>query len=383
MFIDEDPPDASALPDPPFGLEQFLEWRSPRHGVSNPERMTNPVWRWLAETGIDPFQATQKMKGPSAMDAGPGWTMRRFGQTCTRLPDGRELFIAGEHEDSYDPDFYIYNDAVLRTPAGEIEIFGYPICDFQPTDFHSATLADGRILIIGCLGYEKDRRPGTTPVNALDTSTLKISAVQTTGALPGWIHRHAARLEGNAIILSGGKLQTDRADFPLIENIDDWRLDLRSMRWERLTQRNWPRWSFSRAGGQANDLWKIRHSQFARDHGLADQFAMMNDEYLAKLPELIREEMAQAMAPKTGDVDIATLYTPPIPHEKIPESESEHATYRIVVDGVTIRFVEGFSEVQMTIEGALPPSIVDTLKNHLCNTLAALENTNYKTVQIS
>ncbi len=41
------------------------------------------------------------------MGRSAGWTNQRFGQTTTVLPDGRTLAIAGEHEDSYDPDFWI------------------------------------------------------------------------------------------------------------------------------------------------------------------------------------------------------------------------------------------------------------------------------------
>jgi hypothetical protein len=27
------------------------------------------------------------------------WVWNRFGQTCTWLPDGRKIYIGGEHED--------------------------------------------------------------------------------------------------------------------------------------------------------------------------------------------------------------------------------------------------------------------------------------------
>jgi len=60
------------------------------------------------------------------------------------LPDGREVLIAGEHEDYYDPDFFIYNDVVVRAPDGKFAIYGYSKEAFPPTDFHTATLLPGQ-----------------------------------------------------------------------------------------------------------------------------------------------------------------------------------------------------------------------------------------------
>jgi hypothetical protein len=54
--------------------EQFLEWRSPRPGTANPERMNNPVWEWLIESCVDPYHATKQFDGPSPFVAGPGWS---------------------------------------------------------------------------------------------------------------------------------------------------------------------------------------------------------------------------------------------------------------------------------------------------------------------
>lgn len=51
---------------------------------------------------------------------------RRFGRSSTLLADGRLVLIGGEHEDSYDSDFCIYNDVVVRHPDGRLEVFGYP-----------------------------------------------------------------------------------------------------------------------------------------------------------------------------------------------------------------------------------------------------------------
>ena len=231
--------------DPAVTPELFREWRSPRFGCANPDRMNNPVWEWLVRTRLNAYPSTRRLRGPSAVDAGPGWSFDRFGQSSTRLADGRVVLIGGEQEDAYAPDFYIYNDVVLEHRDGRIDIFGYPRDVFPPTDFHSATLAGNRIVIIGNLSYLEDRRPGTTPVLSLDLQTFAIAPVQTSGAPPGWIHRHSAILseDGTSILVQGGNLDPCGEDRSLVENIDAWRLHLGDWRWQRLTERPWRRFS--------------------------------------------------------------------------------------------------------------------------------------------
>ena len=65
-------------------------------GDSNPQRMNNPVWEWLIRSRFNAFLASERMDGPDAMEAGPGWCFDRFGQSSTELPDGRVVLIGGE-----------------------------------------------------------------------------------------------------------------------------------------------------------------------------------------------------------------------------------------------------------------------------------------------
>jgi hypothetical protein len=197
-------PDSSVTPD------LFRAWRSPRFGRANPERMNNPVWEWLIRTRLSAYWANKEFS-PSLYGSGPCWCFQRFGQSKTRLPDGRLVLIGGEHEDFYDPDFYIYNDVIIRHPGDGIEIYGYPKDIFAPTDFHSATLIDDRVILIGSLGYSAQRKPGTTPVHSLDLQSFGIGAVNCTGEAPGWLHKHAAAYapEENAILITGGLLVRD------------------------------------------------------------------------------------------------------------------------------------------------------------------------------
>jgi len=140
---------------------------------------------------------------------GAVWSFARFGMSSTTMPDGREIYIAGEHEDFYDPDFYIYNDVIVIHPNLAIDIYGYPQQVFAPTDFHSATLVgDNTIYIIGSLGYLGTREPGETPVYRLNCQNFQIEKVPTTGDKPGWIHGHTAQFiaKSNAIKVTHGEV---------------------------------------------------------------------------------------------------------------------------------------------------------------------------------
>ena len=79
--------------------ELALEWRAPRFGTENPQRMNNPLWEWLVKTRLDADFAEDSFGYPSSFDAGPAWCFARLGQSVTPLPDGRVILIAGEHED--------------------------------------------------------------------------------------------------------------------------------------------------------------------------------------------------------------------------------------------------------------------------------------------
>lgn len=215
----------------------FAEQKYPQFGTSNPEQMRKPFWElmirgehiaWWARTTFDAMYGT----APGAI-----WCFERFGMSRTTLPDGRVICIAGEHEDHYDPDFYIYNDVIILHPDDTITIYGYPKTVFPPTDFHSATLIGNKILIIGTLGYMQARVPGVTPVYQLDCTTFRIEQITTTGAFPGWLFEHDARVEdgGASVVISGGKLIVIEDDKQVITpNRWDYRLSLHSHTWTRL-----------------------------------------------------------------------------------------------------------------------------------------------------
>jgi hypothetical protein len=321
----------------------FLSWREARRGQSHAQVMTNPVWTWLVRTQISAYRANDHFHGPSSLGGSPGWCSDRFGQSRTVLPDGRAILVAGEHEDYYDPDFYIYNDVIVRTPSDEIVIYGYPDCDFRPTDFHSSTLLpDGNLLLIGNLGYPDDRRPGTTQVYRLDPGSMKIAEVPTTGALPGWISRHRAELIGDRIVVRGGEVFGEFLE----ENIDDWELNVADWKWTRLTSRNWTRVEARRKDGRWNNLYRL-------------WVFTLGDEGDAPLRQFLKQQRDETVA-ELG---------------KSPDPQLVRNRYR---PPVVVRYDESVLGVRMTIEGELPGPVIKLLTNDLVQKLSRLEDTPYE-----
>jgi hypothetical protein len=212
----------------------------------HPERVENELWEQAIREGWsgyhlgehlgierEPSEFRHKFSYSTYRDTTPGpfWSWQRFGRTSTPLPDGRVIHVAGEHEDSYDADFCIYNDVIIEYPDGRWEFYLYPKDVLPPTDFHTATLVGDQVLLIGSLGYGDLRRPGETQVLKLDTRTLRIEPVATAGDRPGWISRHIAeRLGEAAVLVVGGSVQTPEDYEP---NTGIFELDLATMIWRR------------------------------------------------------------------------------------------------------------------------------------------------------
>lgn len=366
-------PDEPQVPPPAFDRALFLEWRSPRRGQAHPDDLTNPVWAWLVEGRQSAFEANRQFDGPDAFDGGPGWCFHRFGQTTTPLPDGRVLHVGGEHEDHYDPDFHIYNDVVVRHPDGRIQVLGYPVDVFPPTDFHTATLLGDRVLVVGSLGYRDQRRAGETPVYELDTRTMRFRRVETHGVGPGWIHSHTATPseDGKSIVVSGGQVWRPGLE----ENVDDWRLVLDGWRWERLTERQWMRWEVSREDGEPLHLWLYRMAAFRQmlPEGLRNARPEgIDDEVWATMDHALDLERSLGTKP---DLDrYETLFRPSVAHEAVEGDPEEVMRKTVRVGGLVVRYDEDPGAVTLTVEGMLPEGIGERLAEELRANLGALEN---------
>lgn len=380
-IADQDDPERAHEPGPLVTPALFAEWRAPRFGAFNPERLTNPVWEWLIRSEQSAYSASQHFGLESGECREPGWSFARFGRSTTTLADGRTIQIAGEHEDAYDRDFYIYNDVVLRRVDGTIEILGYPIDVFPPTDFHSATVLRDRIVIIGSLGYPSGRAAGTTQVAELDLNTLAITLRRTSGESPGWIHRHSAALteQGDAIVISGGLVETgDSPARGFRDNGDDWRLDLATWSWERLTMRTWRQWQLARVDRRANHLWRVRSLSLFTGKKWAKV-------HRASMEAMIQREVEAVRGAYGADPDLdvfAKLFVPPVAHESLSTSGDELGVHRIDVGGVVVRYVESHMSIKLVVEGVLPEPTTATLVDDLREKLSMIEHTPYEAQEV-
>ena len=347
--------------------EQFSQWCKPRRGTLNPEIMTNPVWATLVENKYHPYKA-HKTYGVGDKQS-PGWCFSRYGQSETRLSDGSAIYIGGEHEDHYDEDFYIYNDVIVKSPDGRTLIYGYPKEVFPPTDSHSATLINGKIYIIGCIGYPEQRNVADTPVYVLSLDDYSISRFKTSGTAPNWLYKHSARFvrEENAIYCEGGKIENIEIS-ELVENITTWRLCLTSGIWTAVEKKPWSSWRLIREDNQGNNLYAISRVISSERSGRKDKYS-----------EAYRAELIQ----KNCSFDAAAYqsrYTPPIDHDVIPNVE--YRSHKISIDGVIVRYEEGGYDITVTVEGELPESVIATLKAHGLAAFSKLEATTYKIVEL-
>ena len=346
-----------------FALETFLEWRRPRSGTENPTQVHSPVWDWFVRTGLDAYTGNKRFQGPSSFGFEPCWCNDRMGQTAVDLPDGRLVLIAGEHEDYYAPDFYIYNDVIVLHKDGAVELYGYPREVFPPTDFHTAVLVGENIVIIGNLSYSEDRMPGQTQVLTLSVSTLAMSRVASNGECPGWISKHTAELtaDGNSIVVKGGEIW--RADKTLLENLDEWKLHLQDWRWERLTRRLWPRWTLERQDGKRLHLWEYGNMKWDAEKEKAS--------------------LRNSLEAEPDEDAYESLYRPPVTHAPSKKDADDSSTARISVEGVTVRYNVNGREIIITIEGPLPEDIVDAIVEDCRHKLARVEQSRVRTTRMA
>lgn len=215
--------------------QEFLRDQTRRFGVRNPELFNSKFWNDMVLTQGNGYSARKHYLGDNLIGTnGPVWCNQRFGASLTQLPDGRYIQIGGEHEDFYDPDFCIYNDVIVFDGKGGFQIYGYPKDVFPPTDFHTATLVDEHIYVIGSLGYQDERKFGTTPVYRLNVASLAMEEFATDGEPPGWIHKHLAEYDhvSNTIAVSRGQVQVDSS--APTKNHATFPLDLSTRRWTKL-----------------------------------------------------------------------------------------------------------------------------------------------------
>ena len=80
---------------------------------------------------------------------------------------------------------------------------------------------------------------------------------------------------------------------------------------------------------------------------------------------------------------LETLYTPDVLHSKMPQITDEHRVYRLCVEGVTVRYVEGWHDIRLTVEGVLPSRTVEMIRLDLLTKLTAIENTTVNCIEVT
>ncbi len=344
--------------------KDFLEWQIPRFGTENPTIVHSEHWRACIYSREEAYSIGSQYDKSSG---GPTWCFSRFGQSLTRVND-KEIYIAGEHEDSYDPDFYIYNDVVVVNSDDTVEIYNYPKEVFPPTDFHTASLIDAQtILIIGSLGYMDQRKENVTPVYALNIDNFQIEKIETYGDNPGWIYRHKAILddENKSIKIVGGEVQSKT----YLENIDEWQLDLNTYQWTRLTNKKWKRWRLLRKDEKSNFLWNIRQALFSLNASWESEEEKIKS---------IREELGYSI--DVTKVEELYRFNEISTYKELPKSD-KFDTFKISIDDVIIRFQESHFYVMATVEGDLEDEMVSLIQEKLLKKLSKLENCTYVLVK--
>ncbi len=310
---------------------EYLESCKRRFGTANPERMQVPVWEWMVRTGNNPYVARESLGLESNYDmpGNPDWCFDRMGTARVGMPDGRVITVAGEHEDSYDPDFCIYNDVVVQK-GDSVEIYGYPRSTFPPTDFHTVTLVDTSIYIVGSLGYHDERGGSKTPVIRLNSNDYRIDRVATTGESPGWIHKHRAEYlpDIGVIEVTGGERVQGHGDSERFrDNFDTYHLKVDVGTWQRVTD---------------NSGWR----QFSLEY--ADDERTIGD-----------------LGWYTGAVLKQLEYPCELCDEDEDDEELSDRSHVVVVDGVRVLCVDRYGEIHVTIQGRLEQAKIDDLLSKL------------------
>ena len=224
-------------------------------------------------------------------------------------------------------------------------------------------------MLIGSLGYQEERlNKRETQVLQLMLDNFAIHKINAFDASPGWIHGHRAVLsdDGQSITVSGGVIDPSSAERSLKENVDEWVLDLGSWTWTRGTDRNWQQWTFRRTDRKHSQLWNLRQAIWMRD--------MQWKEDLAK--EMQRLEVKIG---RTPDLDlIPFLYRPDDSVTQLPRDEDQHNVFRVLVDGVVVRFTEERHLVRAMVEGRLSHERLQALQESVRNKLSKVEGATWE-----
>ncbi|MFC4996057.1 hypothetical protein [Rubritalea tangerina] len=305
-------------------------------GVQAAQDMTNPFWSTVCRRSLMPI----KPMPPSMSEFFRLQAMlsyERFGMSETKLEDGRTILIAGEHEDYYDPDFFIYNDVIVKDANERFKSSAIPKTSFQPLTFtvplSSATVSTSLAPWLHRQAQEKD-----TPVYYLDLKDYTIHQVNSGQALAGSSSmKRSTNSRPTPSPSIVGKRWIDSGD--IIDNFSKWQLKLDTKQWTLVEERPWSQFRFSRKDGESNLLFDVRLDMPPIDAStFEDPDTPMDQETKEKKQKDILKKVYERKSkhssrpikkPWTNSIDLAS------PHTLHPqtEEEDEHSRFRLTVNG--------------------------------------------------
>ncbi|MEZ4318683.1 MAG: hypothetical protein R3F61_14310 [Myxococcota bacterium] len=221
-------------------------------GTANPSG-PHPLWEHMAIEGLHPDDIASRHALHSRPK--PSWSPFRYGQSTTVLADGTEVLVGGHQDDAYSDEFFIYNDVIVHSPDGSVRIHTYATDAFPPTDLHSATEVDGRLLLVGNLGYP-EHRGSRVQVVSIDLTTFRAEQIPTEGDAPGWLHGHDTVPSGlSALEIRGGRVLVGDT---LLRNPHQYSLDANTLQWRRVGSVQLTELRIGAADGSPLPLWRIR-----------------------------------------------------------------------------------------------------------------------------
>jgi hypothetical protein len=153
----------------------------PRFGLTNPELVDNYFWKYMIQHPEYDAYTVEQIFNLQRTNNQSIFTFERMGCAKVKLKDGRIIYVGGEHEDFYDPNFYIYNDVIVLD-GNNIYIYLYPADIFPPTENAKLKENNGKLIISRGSRYHPLVKPNEItykrmneePDYILDLKTFKI-----------------------------------------------------------------------------------------------------------------------------------------------------------------------------------------------------------------
>ncbi|MEM7261944.1 MAG: hypothetical protein AAF488_08125 [Planctomycetota bacterium] len=267
---------------------------------------------------------------------------------------------------------------MVEHPDGHFEVYCYPKEVFPPTDFHTATFVGNSIILIGALSYPDDREPGVTPVYRLCLDTYRIEPIATHGTSPGWLSRHRAELtsEGDAILVQGGQVWEIHGDEgELIPTYEEWRLDLATAEWTRLSEpRPWRLFEIdTQVEFDLGSLPPLPENPEDAESWAADVMASM-----AGSPDGFGSKMMALGALLPKKIEFEEVENPDAPppleneDDEDPYEFEDEPARRIIVEGVPIDLEDNAFGFRLLVRGELSAETLQALIADFQESIAAI-----------